>query len=77
MFAWEKLFLDKVRKDREKELFALTKSNYFKIVIVFFWYSIPLLVSMVTFTTFVLLGHELTPALLFRSLGMKTTSFPL
>ena len=73
MFAWEKLFLDKVRGDRENELGTLKKASYFRIVIVFFWYSMPLLVSMVTFTTFVLLGNQLTPTILFRSLGTFLT----
>ena len=49
----------------------MKRGAYFLAVQTFLWVATPLLVSMATFGTYVLLGNELTAEHVFTSLGKK------
>jgi ATP-binding cassette subfamily C (CFTR/MRP) protein 10 len=70
VFAWEGRFKDKVQGIRKDEMHTLLKAQMMRAVVMFFWFSTPMLVSVVTFTTFVLLGNELTADKVFESLAL-------
>ena len=60
-YAWEKYFLNRINVVREKELKQLKAKRYLDAGFVYFWATTPLLMSVLTFTTYVLLGNRLTP----------------
>jgi ATP-binding cassette subfamily C (CFTR/MRP) protein 10 len=49
----------------------MKRGAYFLAIQTFLWMATPLLVSMLTFGTFALLGNELTAERVFTSLGKK------
>nr|APD26503.1 ATP-binding cassette transporter subfamily C member 10 protein [Brachionus koreanus] len=59
--AWEDYFLKRIKIIREQELDAGC---------VYFWASTPILMSVMTFSTYVWLGNVLTPAKVFTSLSL-------
>ncbi|KAJ1148481.1 hypothetical protein NDU88_001316 [Pleurodeles waltl] len=61
-YAWEKHFADKVKTIREKELRMLTTMKYLDAVCIFLWDALPLLLGVMIFTIYVLLGHQLSAA---------------
>lgn len=61
-YAWEAYFLDRINKMREKEVGQLRAKRYLDAGFVYFWATTPLLMSVLTFTTYVLLGNRLTPS---------------
>lgn len=61
-YAWEKHFSQKVGRLREAELQSLKGRKYLDAWCVFFWACTPALISTLTFTTYVLLGNQLTAA---------------
>lgn len=60
--AWEKHFEAKVESYRSEELRCLKSRKYLDALCVFLWASSSILVSLLTFTTYVLLGNNLTAA---------------
>nr|XP_033792775.1 multidrug resistance-associated protein 7 isoform X2 [Geotrypetes seraphini] len=69
-YTWEKHFTDKVNDFREKELSRLRVLKYLDAVCVYLWAALPVLISILTFITYVLLGHELTAAKVFTALAL-------
>lgn len=69
-YSWEKFFLNKINTVREKELKQLKAKKYLDAGCVYFWASTPILMSVLTFTTYVLLGNKLTPSKVFTSLAL-------
>ena len=62
----------------DSELSILQKTNYIKAFTFFFWSSTPLLVSVCTFTVFVLSGGVLTASNVFTALALfNILRFPL
>ena len=47
---------------RQKELKSLRGRKYLDALCVYFWATTPVLISILTFTTYVALGHRLTAA---------------
>nr|QUF59457.1 ATP-binding cassette transporter Abcc10 [Brachionus angularis] len=80
--AWEKYFINRINSVREKELNELKSKKYLDAGCVYFWASTPILMSVLTFITYVLLGNKLTPSKVFTSLAlfnmliMPLNSFP-
>ena len=61
-YNWEGHFRDKVSVLRDLELSSLKGRKYLDALCVFFWATTPVLISILTFTTYTLLGHQLTAA---------------
>ena len=77
-FSWEESFEATITAIRDIELHDLRKAAYLGSIVMFMWMSTPLFVSIVTFTTYVLLGNELTATTAFTSLALfNILRFPL
>ena len=61
-YAWEDTFQTKIEKLRSAELKSLKGRKYLDAMCVYFWATTPVLISILTFTTYSLLGHTLTAA---------------
>ncbi|CAF0794203.1 unnamed protein product [Adineta ricciae] len=70
MNTYEKYFTDQMDEVRRKELRALRGRKYLDAFCVYFWATTPVLISVLTFTTYTLLGNQLTPAKVFTSLAL-------
>jgi ATP-binding cassette subfamily C (CFTR/MRP) protein 10 len=68
--SWEAYFIGRINKAREKELGQLRAKKYLDAGCVYFWASTPILMSVLTFITYVLLGNKLTPSKVFTSLAL-------
>ncbi|RNA35298.1 multidrug resistance-associated 7 isoform X5 [Brachionus plicatilis] len=68
--AWEDYFIKRIDKVREQELGELKSKKYLDAGCVYFWASTPILMSVLTFSTYVWLGNVLTPAKVFTSLSL-------
>ena len=69
-YAWEQPFAEKVAEIRAKELAALKARKYLDAVCVYLWATTPVLISILTFTTYILLGNKLTAAKVFTSMAL-------
>jgi ATP-binding cassette subfamily C (CFTR/MRP) protein 10 len=61
-FAWEETFARRVLGLREAELGSLKGRKYLDALCVYFWATTPVLISVLSFMTYALLGHHLTAA---------------
>ncbi|CAH1777684.1 unnamed protein product [Owenia fusiformis] len=80
LYAWELSFQDKVNVIREKELANLKKSAYLSAVGSFTWTCAPFLVTIATFTTYVIVSpeHTLDASKAFVSLSLfNILRFPI
>nr|UOU03344.1 ATP-binding cassette subfamily C10 [Brachionus rubens] len=68
--AWEKYFIKRIEKVREQELNQLKSKKYLDAGCVYFWATTPILMSVLTFSTYVWLRNPLTPAKVFTSLAL-------
>jgi len=62
MNTYEDYFVERMNQIRQKELKALRGRKYLDAFCVYFWATTPVLISVLTFTTYTLLGNQLTPA---------------
>ncbi|XP_067833265.1 ATP-binding cassette sub-family C member 10 [Heptranchias perlo] len=69
-YTWEKHFVDMVDKYRQKELGRLRIIKYLDAVCVYMWAALPVVISILTFVTYSLLGHQLTAAKVFTTLAL-------
>ncbi|XP_072404906.1 ATP-binding cassette sub-family C member 10 [Chiloscyllium punctatum] len=69
-YTWEKHFTEKVAEFREKELSRLKVIKYLDAVCVYMWAALPVVISILTFVTYALLGHQLTAATVFTVLAL-------
>ena len=60
--SWEPYFAEKVHQARTKELKYLKGRKYLDAICVYLWCTTPVLISVLTFATYVLLGNSLTAA---------------
>lgn len=74
-FSWETYFLTRIDRVRESELGELRAKKYLDAGCVYFWATTPILMSVLTFVTYVYLGHTLTPAKVSRKNSQKKISF--
>jgi ATP-binding cassette, subfamily C (CFTR/MRP), member 10 len=65
MYAWESNFLTKITTLRAAELHSLKGRKYLDALCVYFWATTPVLISILSFGTFVLTGGTLTPSNVF------------
>lgn len=61
-YNWEPHFTQKVTEYRKQELSHLKAIKYLDALCVYTWAALPVVISILTFVTFVLLGHQLTAA---------------
>lgn len=61
-YNWEPHFTQKVTEHRKQELSHLKAIKYLDALCVYTWAALPVVISILTFVTFVLLGHQLTAA---------------
>lgn len=61
-YNWEQHIAGKVTQSREKELSHLKALKYLDAVCVYTWAALPVVISLLTFITYVLLGNSLTAA---------------
>ena len=61
-YAWEDHFTSRIQDLRSAELKSLKGRKYLDALCVYFWATTPVLISILTFTTYALLGHKLTAA---------------
>ncbi|NXK54352.1 MRP7 protein, partial [Chauna torquata] len=69
-YAWEKHFSIRINACRAKELQKLRAIKYLDAVCVYLWAALPVVVSIVIFITYVLLGHQLTATKVFTALAL-------
>ncbi|MBN3297038.1 MRP7 protein, partial [Amia calva] len=69
-YTWEKHFTEKIAGCRKQELSHLKTIKYLDAVCVYTWAALPVVISILTFITYVLLGHELTAAKVFTALAL-------
>ncbi|XP_067115329.1 ATP-binding cassette sub-family C member 10 isoform X1 [Osmerus mordax] len=69
-YNWEAHFAEKIAECRRLELSHLKAIKYLDAVCVYTWAALPVVISILTFVTYVLLGHELTAAKVFTTLAL-------
>ncbi|XP_038654866.1 multidrug resistance-associated protein 7 [Scyliorhinus canicula] len=69
-YTWENHFINKIANYREKELGRLKVIKYLDAVCVYMWAALPIVISILTFVTYALLGHQLTAAKVFTALAL-------
>ena len=65
-YTWEPHFAHKISDCRQRELSHLKTIKYLDAVCVYTWAALPVVVSILTFLTYVLLGHQLTATKVLR-----------
>ncbi|XP_074543333.1 ATP-binding cassette sub-family C member 10 [Halichoeres trimaculatus] len=69
-YNWEPHFTQKVSDSRKKELSHLKAIKYLDALCVYTWAALPVVISILTFVTYVLLGHQLTAPKVFTTLAL-------
>uniref|UniRef100_A0A3B4C2F3 ATP-binding cassette, sub-family C (CFTR/MRP), member 10 n=1 Tax=Pygocentrus nattereri TaxID=42514 RepID=A0A3B4C2F3_PYGNA len=69
-YNWEQHFTQKINESRKKELSHLKSLKYLDAVCVYTWAALPVVISILTFITYVLLGNSLTAAKVFTTLAL-------
>uniref|UniRef100_A0A673X2J8 ATP-binding cassette, sub-family C (CFTR/MRP), member 10 n=1 Tax=Salmo trutta TaxID=8032 RepID=A0A673X2J8_SALTR len=69
-YNWEAYFAQKIAACRRQELSHLKAIKYLDALCVYTWGALPVVISIITFVTYVLLGHELTAAKVFTTLAL-------
>ncbi|XP_023680821.2 ATP-binding cassette sub-family C member 10 [Paramormyrops kingsleyae] len=69
-YTWEFHFSRKIADYRKQELSHLKAIKYLDAVCVYTWAALPVVISILTFVTYVLLGNELTAAKVFTTLAL-------
>ena len=62
LYSWEDHFESKINRLRDAELKSLRGRKYLDAMCVYFWATTPVLISILTFTTYTLMGNQLTAA---------------
>ncbi|XP_060871850.1 LOW QUALITY PROTEIN: ATP-binding cassette sub-family C member 10-like [Metopolophium dirhodum] len=68
--VWEKYFIDKVMDYRKLEVLNLKKRKYLDALCVYFFATTPITISMLTFSTYIFLGGQLTASKVFTSMAL-------
>ncbi|XP_014478346.1 PREDICTED: multidrug resistance-associated protein 7 isoform X2 [Dinoponera quadriceps] len=68
--VWEEHFLRNIFKLRESEVKYLRGRKYLDALCVYFWATTPIVVAILTFATYVLLGNELDTKTVFTSMAL-------
>ncbi|XP_044256061.1 ATP-binding cassette sub-family C member 10 [Tribolium madens] len=70
LYVWEQHFVRIITKLRDKELKYLKGRKYLDALCVYFWATTPVLISILTFATYVLMGNKLTAATVFTGIAL-------
>ncbi|XP_045480272.1 ATP-binding cassette sub-family C member 10 [Harmonia axyridis] len=70
LYVWEQHFIRSITNLRKKELKYLKGRKYLDALCVYFWATTPVLISILTFGTYVLMGKQLTAATVFTSIAL-------
>ncbi|RWS13438.1 multidrug resistance-associated protein 7-like protein, partial [Dinothrombium tinctorium] len=70
MHAWEEKFGQSVEAIRKKEMKYMKGRKFLDAICVYLWATTPVIISWLSFTTFVLLGNKLNSAKVFTSLAL-------
>ncbi|KAM9005458.1 multidrug resistance-associated protein 7 isoform X1 [Sarcophilus harrisii] len=68
--GWEQTLGSRVQKHRAKELQQLRVIKYLDAACVYLWAALPVVISIVIFITYVLMGHQLTATKVFTALAL-------
>ncbi|EZA61102.1 hypothetical protein DMN91_004524 [Ooceraea biroi] len=68
--VWEEHFLRNILKLRESEVKYLRSRKYLDALCVYFWATTPVIIAILTFGTYVLLGNELDAKTVFTSMAL-------
>ncbi|XP_043861170.1 ATP-binding cassette sub-family C member 10 isoform X2 [Dromiciops gliroides] len=68
--GWEQTLSSRVQKYRAQELQQLRVIKYLDAACVYLWAALPVVISIVIFITYVLMGHELTATKVFTALAL-------
>ncbi|KYM96883.1 PREDICTED: multidrug resistance-associated protein 7 [Cyphomyrmex costatus] len=68
--VWEEHFLRNIFKIRENEVKYLRGRKYLDALCVYFWATTPVIIAILTFATYVLLGNELDAKTVFTSMAL-------
>uniref|UniRef100_A0A8I5ZL94 ATP-binding cassette sub-family C member 10 n=1 Tax=Rattus norvegicus TaxID=10116 RepID=A0A8I5ZL94_RAT len=69
-FRWEQALGDRVKACRTQELGRLRVIKYLDAACVYLWAALPVVICIVIFITYVLLGHQLTATKVFTALAL-------
>ncbi|XP_064623538.1 ATP-binding cassette sub-family C member 10-like [Lineus longissimus] len=69
-YALEETFMERINRIRIAELSSLRGRKYLDALCVYFWATTPVLISILSFTTYALMGNTLTAAKVFTSLAL-------
>ncbi|CAG9820276.1 unnamed protein product [Phaedon cochleariae] len=70
LYVWEQHFVRMTTKLRDQELKYLRGRKYLDALCVYFWATTPVIISILTFATYVLMGNKLTAATVFTSMAL-------
>ncbi|CAG9765420.1 unnamed protein product [Ceutorhynchus assimilis] len=70
LHVWEDHFLRQISRTRSQELKYLKGRKYLDALCVYFWATTPVVICILTFVTYVLLGNKLTAATVFTSVAL-------
>lgn len=74
LYGWEKSFIGQILGIRQKEIVVLKKTAWMSAFINFIWVSIPFLVALASFTTYVFIdGGQVLDANRYKSLIISTS----
>ncbi|XP_050424570.1 ATP-binding cassette sub-family C member 10 isoform X2 [Adelges cooleyi] len=68
--VWEKYFIEKISSCRKPEVVNLKKRKYLDALCVYFWATTPVTISVLTFSTYIIMGGQLTAAKVFTSMAL-------
>lgn len=68
--AWEDVFIKKIMGIRFEEMRQQAKVKYFDAVVMYVWATTPVLMSLLTFGTSVLTGHQMTAVTTFTTVAL-------
>lgn len=69
-YNWQDHFRRRIEVYRAEEMKALSAIKYLDALCVYFWATTPVLVAILTFATFVLMGGELTSSRVFTCMAL-------
>nr|XP_023014206.1 multidrug resistance-associated protein 7 [Leptinotarsa decemlineata] len=70
LYVWEQHFIRQITRVRDQELKYLKGRKYLDALCVYFWATTPVIISILTFSTYVLMGNQLTAATVFTSMAL-------
>ncbi|XP_050299303.1 ATP-binding cassette sub-family C member 10 isoform X2 [Anthonomus grandis grandis] len=70
LYVWEEHFIKQISRIRNQELKYLKGRKYLDALCVYFWATTPVIICILTFVTYTLLGNKLTAARVFTAVAL-------